>query len=44
MLKSDEEVMLDGMKLDELQLELGLPVRAVGLEELPRTLHQFASQ
>lgn len=44
MLKSDEDVMLDGMRLDQLQRELGLPVLALGLSELPRALHQVASQ
>ncbi|MDX6611408.1 MAG: hypothetical protein QOD75_594, partial [Blastocatellia bacterium] len=28
MLKSDEDVMLDGMKLEEIESQLGLPVQA----------------
>ncbi len=38
MLKSDEDVMLDGMKLDQVQKEIGLPVCPVGLADLPRVL------
>ncbi|HSE32693.1 MAG TPA: DUF512 domain-containing protein [Pyrinomonadaceae bacterium] len=38
MLKSDEDVMLDGMRLDRVQAELGLPVYAIGLSEVPRVL------
>jgi putative radical SAM enzyme (TIGR03279 family) len=39
MLKSDEEVLLDGMRLDELQSQLGVPVHAVNLEELTSLLN-----
>jgi NifB/MoaA-like Fe-S oxidoreductase len=38
MLKSDEDVMLDGMKLDQVQKEIRLPVCPVGLADLPRVL------
>jgi len=38
MLKSDEDVMLDGMKLDQVQKEIRLPVHPVGLADLPRVL------
>jgi len=38
MLKSDEDIMLDGMKLDHVQNELGLPLHAVGLGDLPQVL------
>jgi putative radical SAM enzyme (TIGR03279 family) len=38
MLKSDEDVMLDGMKLDQVQKEIRLPVSPVGLADLPRVL------
>ena len=38
MLKSDEDVMLDGMKLDHVQKEIKLPVYPVGLSDLPRVL------
>jgi NifB/MoaA-like Fe-S oxidoreductase len=34
MLKSDEAIMLDGMKLADVWRELGQPVHAVNLEEL----------
>ncbi|HEU4710645.1 MAG TPA: DUF512 domain-containing protein [Pyrinomonadaceae bacterium] len=34
MLKSDEAIMLDGMKLDEVAQAIGVPVYAVTLEEL----------
>jgi len=37
-LKSDEDVMLDGMKLDHVQKEIKLPVYPVGLSDLPRVL------
>ena len=43
MLKSDEDIMLDGMKLDQVKKELGLPVYAVGLGDLPRLLSSRAS-
>jgi putative radical SAM enzyme (TIGR03279 family) len=38
MLKSDEDVMLDGMKLDQVQKEIRLPVFPVGLADLARVL------
>jgi NifB/MoaA-like Fe-S oxidoreductase len=38
MLKSDEEVMLDGVTLAQVEKHLGLPVYAVGLQELPAKL------
>ena len=38
MLKSDEAIMLDGMKLDEVSHELGQPVHAVNLQELATLL------
>lgn len=38
MLKSDEDVMLDGMKLDQVQKDLGMPVHAISLSELPQVL------
>ena len=34
MLKSDEAIMLDGMKIDEVAEAIGVPVYAVTLEEL----------
>jgi len=34
MLKSDESVMLDGMTLDQVEKSLGVPVRAVNMDEL----------
>ena len=34
MLKSDDDVMLDGMRLSELEQQLGLPVHAVDLPQL----------
>ena len=37
-LKSDEDVMLDGMKLDQVQKDLGVPVHAISLSELPQVL------
>ena len=37
-LKSDEEVMLDGMKLEELQLKLGLPVHPLDLKSFAQFL------
>jgi NifB/MoaA-like Fe-S oxidoreductase len=43
MLKSDEDIMLDGMKLDQVKRELGLPIYAVGLGDLPRLLSSRAS-
>lgn len=38
MLKSDEDVMLDGMKLDQVQNDLGVPIHAISLSELPQVL------
>ena len=38
MLKSDEAVMLDGMKLDEVSRALGQPVHAINLKELATLL------
>ena len=38
MLKSDENVMLDGMSLSELQKQLGFTVHAISLAELPAVL------
>jgi putative radical SAM enzyme (TIGR03279 family) len=38
MLKSDEDVMLDGARLGKLSDDLGLPVYAISLAELPRVL------
>ena len=43
MLKSDEEVMLDGVTLNQVEKDLGLPVYAVGLSDLPATLSTVAS-
>ena len=37
-LKSDEDVMLDGMKLEELNVKLGLPVHALDLESFAQFL------
>ena len=37
-LKSDEEIMLDGMKLEDLRVELGLPVYAVDLDSFASLL------
>ena len=38
MLKSDEDVMLDGARLGAVEKELGRPVHAIGLDEFPRVL------
>lgn len=38
MLKSDEDVMLDGSTLEQIRHELGLPIYAVGLSELPEVI------
>ncbi len=38
MLKSDEAIMLDGMKIDEVSRAIGVPVYAVTLEELASLL------
>ncbi|HKP82150.1 MAG TPA: DUF512 domain-containing protein [Pyrinomonadaceae bacterium] len=38
MLKSDEAIMLDGMKLDEVSRALGQPVHAINLKELATLL------
>jgi putative radical SAM enzyme (TIGR03279 family) len=37
-LKSDEDVMLDGMKLEDLQVKLGLPVHALDLKSFAQFL------
>ena len=39
-LKSDEEIMLDGMKLEELTLKLGVPVYPFDLESFAQFLHR----
>jgi putative radical SAM enzyme (TIGR03279 family) len=39
-LKSDEEVMLDGMKLEELQVKFGLPVQPLDLKSFAQFLVQ----
>lgn len=36
--KSDEPVMLDGMRLDELEVQLGMPVRALDFEGFARMI------
>ena len=38
MLKSDEAIMLDGMKIEEVEKELGVPVHAVNLAEFSNLL------
>jgi putative radical SAM enzyme (TIGR03279 family) len=38
MLKSDEDVMLDGMKLDQVKEDLGVHMHAISLSELPQVL------
>ena len=38
MLKSDEAIMLDGMKLSAVSRALGQPVHAINLQELPALL------
>jgi NifB/MoaA-like Fe-S oxidoreductase len=38
MLKSDEAIMLDGMKIEEVARSLGLPIHAVNLGKLVRLL------
>jgi hypothetical protein len=38
MLKSDDAIMLDGMRLAEVSRALGQPVHAVSLKELPTLL------
>ena len=40
MLKSDEDILLDGMRLEELASEFGLPVYPVNIDSLFRLLHQ----
>src|SRR4030095_14333902 len=40
MLKSDEDVMLDGATLREVQKDLGMPVHAIALADLPRVLYR----
>jgi NifB/MoaA-like Fe-S oxidoreductase len=39
MLKSDEAIMLDGMKLDDVSRSLGQPVHAVNLQDLAALLN-----
>jgi NifB/MoaA-like Fe-S oxidoreductase len=38
MLKSDDEIMLDGMRLGEVSRELGLPVHAINLDQFASLL------
>jgi len=38
MLKSDDAIMLDGMKIDEVSRALGQPVHAINLQELETLL------
>ena len=38
MLKSDDEIMLDGMRLDDVERELGLPVHAINLDQFASLL------
>jgi putative radical SAM enzyme (TIGR03279 family) len=40
MLKSDDEIMLDGMRLGDLAAELGLPVHAINLDQFANLLMQ----
>jgi NifB/MoaA-like Fe-S oxidoreductase len=40
MLKSDEEIMLDGMRLGEVAERLGVPVHAINLEQFADLLLQ----
>jgi putative radical SAM enzyme (TIGR03279 family) len=40
MLKSDDEIMLDGMRLTEVASELGLPVHAIDLDQFANLLTQ----
>jgi NifB/MoaA-like Fe-S oxidoreductase len=39
-LKSDEEIMLDGMKLEELAVKLGLPVYPLDLKSFTQFLYR----
>lgn len=43
MLKSDEEIMLDGIKLETLRRELNIPVYAVGLSNLRQLLSRVGA-
>ena len=38
MLKSDEEIMLDGMRIADVEQELGLPVHAINLDQFASLL------
>jgi NifB/MoaA-like Fe-S oxidoreductase len=38
MLKSDDEIMLDGMRLADVTRELGLPVHAINLDQFASLL------
>jgi putative radical SAM enzyme (TIGR03279 family) len=40
MLKSDDEIMLDGMRLGDVAAELGLPVHAINLDQFANLLMQ----
>ncbi len=40
-LKSDEEIMLDGMKLEELTVKLGLPVYPLDLTAFAQFLYRY---
>ena len=40
MLKSDEEIMLDGMRLGDVAQELGVPVHAINLDQFAPLLLQ----
>jgi NifB/MoaA-like Fe-S oxidoreductase len=40
MLKSDDEIMLDGMRLNEVSQSLGVPVHALNLDMLASLLLQ----
>lgn len=42
MLKSDEEVMLDGSTLDQMRKELGVAIYATGIAELPGIVNNMA--
>ena len=43
-IKSDEAIMLDGMKLDELQREMGLPVHALDFASFARMITEVSSE
>jgi len=38
MLKSDDEIMLDGMRITDVEQELGLPVHAINLDQFASLL------